>query len=214
MVSISSDLLITSTGVAAVLALRYIKPLDISSKLDRKKHAKPLLPLILSNKMLGLVSLFLPPVILFLVELIVPSTSPSRGLVLAFNYISRWCLTAIPVQTIKLIVSSPRPNAVHLEDHRVNKKYNNSNYESRQSFFSGHAAGGLMASLFLKKYLQQKFQLNHINSFSLFLLPILGLYPGYTQFKNNWHHLHDVLIGYLYGIICYFIAFVWFYDWQ
>lgn len=200
--------LLAFASLAILGSLRYFKPLDITSKLDEKKHAQTFLPITFSNKRISFLTIFLPAIIVIVTELMFPSPN---GMSHAPNYIYRWCLSGILVQVIKLLTSSPRPNAAHLENRDVNKKYNNTNYESRQSFFSGHAAAGIMSVLFVKTYLTSKFAILHIPL--SFLLP-LGFYPGYTQWKQHWHHLHDVMIGFGYGFLSYLILFHWNYNWN
>lgn len=208
------DIFFAITTLGMFQALRHIRPIDIESKLDIKRHAHPLLPLMLKNKVITFWTLVVPVVLILVLESLYPQT---RGLSHATNFIWRFCLTGVLCQIIKLVVSSPRPNAIHLEDEKVNIYCDNSNFESRQSFFSGHAAAGICSALFFKSYLEFKFPqlISHpLFNLILTLLPVVGLYPGYTQWKQNWHHLHDVLFGYFYGYFSYEILFIWTYNWQ
>ena len=193
-------------------SLRHIKPVDIKSELDTKQHGKPLLPLSFNNKVLTFWTLVVPLIIIALSENIYPQ---ARGLSHATNFVWRFCLTGILCQIMKLVISSPRPNAVNLENDVPNINgyiHDNSNFESRQSFFSGHAAAGFMSSLFLKSYLESKLTSQSTIHSLLYILPLLGMYPGYTQWRQYWHHMHDVLFGYLFGFLGYKIFFVWTYN--
>jgi hypothetical protein len=208
------DVFFAVTALAMFQSLRYVKPIHTKFELDDKKHAKPFLPLVMKNKTLTFWTLIFPVVIVVFMESMFPRR---QGMSHAANFVWRFCLTGVLCQIIKLVVSSPRPNAIHLEDKRFNVLCDNSNFESRQSFFSGHAAAGLCSALFVRSYLENKFpDLKENPVFSLLVnsLPALGLYPGYTQWKQNWHHLHDVVFGYLYGYLAHRILFVWTYHWH
>lgn len=208
------EILLALISLVILQTLRFVQPLDVSSKLDPKRHAKTFLPITFTNRKITALTLFLPPVIVILTQTLMRD---SRGMIHAATYISRWCLTGIICQIVKLLASSPRPNAVHLEDENVNKMYDNSNFESRQSFFSGHSAAGIMASLFLRKFFQTRLSRNLVDHPLLqvffFIFPVIGLYPGYTQWRQHWHHLHDVFVGYLYGFTCFITLFADSYNW-
>lgn len=208
--SVISDIMLGAAGIEVLRCCHYIRPLHVSSKLDPSKYGKTFLPITFSNKRITILTLFVPTLIAMTTQLLIPSVDGFR---LGIYYLSRFCLIASICAVVKLLTSEPRPNAIYLEEAFTKM---NHNFESRQSFFSAHAAAGLFATLFLKTFFVKSFPDlidNHliVKGFINFL-PILGFYSGYTQWKQNWHHSHDVLIGYAYGIITYYLVFDWKYD--
>jgi hypothetical protein len=180
--------------------------LDVTSQLDPSRHAKQYKRHVVSNEVMAFLSIIVPSLIALFSPLIKPDV---EGVRITVFFLSRFGLVAMIGQIIKLVTSSPRPNALHLEK---DKLFNNSNFESRQSFFSAHSAACVFSSWFVKSFLEKSFPVlleNHsiIKVCVSYILPILGLYPGYTQWKQNWHHLHDVLFGYAYGFITYLLVF-------
>ena len=81
-------------------------------------------------------------------------------------------------------------------------------WNSRQSFYSGHASLALGAGVFLVLMIQDHVPRSLIRSAVQICLLLIGLFPGVTQIQCNWHHESDVLAGYLMGTLvsvgCYF----------
>jgi len=181
------ELFFAVTALWMFLALRHLKPSDTYTSPDLKRHGKQLRKITFTNKIITFLTLFVPILVIMACETVFPQP---RGWHHIPNFVWRFCLTGVLCQIIKLIVSSPRPNAIQLEDSNVNKIYDNSNFESRQSFFSGHSAAAICSFLFMKSYLTYKLEYfyvaNHATGLLLKIIPILGLYPGWTQFRAHW----------------------------
>ena len=87
---------------------------------------------------------------------------------------------------------------------------------TRLSFYSGHSSLGSFAGTYILCFIHESFYSN-FGQFSLlrkilaiildFVIFILYLYPGYTQWMIYWHFLTDVLSGFSAGILLALLIF-------
>lgn len=82
--------------------------------------------------------------------------------------------------------------------------------DSRCSFFSGHSMAGGFAAASLVIFVQKKVP----NPSNLFVRALqcaiftAGFFPAATQYRQNWHHSDDCLIGHLLGTLdAYFVFY-------
>ncbi|KAL3995202.1 PAP2 family protein [Acanthocheilonema viteae] len=89
-------------------------------------------------------------------------------------------------------------------------KYNHTVKEARLSFFSGHASLAMTAATFFIIYVQSRIPHRGLAIIAKPLIQLfalgLGFYTGYTRVIDGMHHLHDVVVGYIVGILLGYIT--------
>ncbi|CAG9529950.1 unnamed protein product [Cercopithifilaria johnstoni] len=88
--------------------------------------------------------------------------------------------------------------------------YNHTIKEARLSFFSGHASLAMTTATFYIIYVQSRIPRTSLAIIAkplvqLFVLG-LALYTGYTRITDGMHHFHDVIVGYIVGVLLGYIT--------
>lgn len=139
-----------------------------------------------------------------------------------WDYIFGFLLKLVLTTYCKVIIARPRPNFYEICQPSVtcesfeNRFISDFNCTTRvylaknslQSFFSGHSATGTYAGLFsalqVAAYWPADYNLKALACSVLFMA---GLFPGFTQYLNHWHHWSDVLVGQSVGVLMAVAAF-------
>lgn len=139
-----------------------------------------------------------------------------------WDYMFGFILKLVLTTYCKVIIARPRPNFYEIcqptvqcqsfETHFISDF--NCTTESHlaknsiQSFFSGHSSTGTYAGLFTALHVAAHWQVDYnIKALTCSLLIGIGLFPGFTQYLNHWHHWSDVLVGQLVGMLMAVAAF-------
>ncbi|EFO19201.2 hypothetical protein LOAG_09294 [Loa loa] len=97
----------------------------------------------------------------------------------------------------------------------LNYKCRGNNYdqtvkEARLSFFSGHASLSMTSAIFFMIYIQSRIPRRGLAIVAKPLVQLfalgLALYTGYTRIIDGMHHLHDVIVGYVVGVLLGYIT--------
>lgn len=139
-----------------------------------------------------------------------------------WDYMFGFILNMVLTTYCKVIIARPRPNFYEICQPTVQCE----SYETRfisdfncttphhlarnslQSFFSGHSSTGTYAGLFTALHVAAHWQIDYnVKALVCSVLIGLGLFPGFTQYLNHWHHWSDVLVGQLVGLLLAVTAF-------
>lgn len=195
----------------------------------------PHLPMIVDYRLLLVVGIFFPLIIFRLLPpnkqgnkvendtennvnrlVLVGPNSPG------WDYVLGFILNLVLTTYCKVIIARPRPNFYEicqpsiqcdLNETRFISDFNctTESYLSRnslQSFFSGHSSTGTYAALFSALHVAAHWSVNYnIKALAFSTLIGLGLFPGFTQYLNHWHHWSDVLVGQSVGFLLAVVAF-------
>lgn len=122
----------------------------------------------------------------------------------------------------KVIIARPRPNFYEICQPTVQCESFETRFisdfncttsphlarNSLQSFFSGHSATGTYAGMFSALHVAAYLPVDYsIKALVCSTLIGFGLFPGFTQYLNHWHHWSDVLVGQLVGLLMASAAF-------
>ncbi|KAJ6642192.1 Phospholipid phosphatase like 1.2 like, partial [Pseudolycoriella hygida] len=191
----------------------------------------PHLPMIVDYRILLLICIFLP---LTLFRLLPASSEnddtidmdnrlarigpTSTGWDFMFGFIMNLVLTTY----CKLIIARPRPNFYEICQPTVQCEAFETRFisdfncttppflarNSLQSFFSGHSSTGTYSGFFMALHLAAHWSVDYnVKALTCSVLIGLGLFPGFSQYLNHWHHWSDVLVGQFVGFLMAAAAF-------
>lgn len=184
---------------------------------DDRTIRYPHLPMVVDYRILLFVSIFLP-VIIFK---IIPGTANSRLAQLgpkspSLDYLFGFLVNLLLTCYCKIVLARARPNfydickpsvGCDVTEQRFVSQFECTTpyflaHNSLESFFSGHASTGTYGSLAIVLHLIANWRSSYIfkATISCFILAV-GLFPGFTQVLNHWHHWSDVLVGQIVGIV-------------
>lgn len=139
-----------------------------------------------------------------------------------WDFMIGFILKLVLTTYVKMIIARPRPNFYEIcqptaqcesFETRFIRDFNCTTpphlaRNSLQSFFSGHSSTGTYASLFTALHVAAHWPVDYnIKALACSILIGLGLFPGFTQYLNHWHHWSDVLVGQLVGLLMAAAAF-------
>ncbi|KAG4076266.1 hypothetical protein HA402_014815 [Bradysia odoriphaga] len=139
-----------------------------------------------------------------------------------WDYVFGFLLKLVLTTYVKVIIARPRPNFYEICQPTVmcesfeNRFISDFNCTTRahlarnsvQSFFSGHSATGTYAGLFSALHVAAHWPVDYnLKALACSVLIMAGLFPGFTQYLNHWHHWSDVLVGQSVGLLMAVAAF-------
>lgn len=139
-----------------------------------------------------------------------------------WDYIFGFILQLVLTTYCKLIIARPRPNFYEICQPTVTCESFETRFisdfncttppylalNSLQSFFSGHSATGTYAALFSALHVAAHWPVDYsVKALTCSTIIGLGLFPGFTQYLNHWHHWSDVLVGQSVGLLMAAAAF-------
>lgn len=196
---------------------------------DDQSIRYPHLPMIVDYRILLLVGITFPILIIRLLRSSAKlenaddsETDKSNHLALTgptspeWDYIFGFLLKLVLTTYCKVIIARPRPNFYEIcqptvtcesFENRFISDFNcttraNLARNSLQSFFSGHSATGTYAGLFSALQVAAYWPVDYnLKALACSVLIGVGLFPGFTQYLNHWHHWSDVLVGQSVGFL-------------
>lgn len=191
----------------------------------------PHIPMIVDYRILLLVCIFVPLILFRLLprSSIKPENADNNDIIdkenrlahigpnaVGWDYMFGFILNLVLTTYCKVIIARPRPNFYEICQPSVECKSFETRFisdfncttsphlatNSLQSFFSGHSSTGTYAGLFTVLHVAAHWQVDYnIKALACSVLIGLGLFPGFTQYLNHWHHWSDVLVGQLVGLL-------------
>lgn len=189
----------------------------------------PHLPMIVDYRILLLVSIALPILIIRLLPSSAKSDNTDDNEIDKSNHLARtgptspewdyifgFLLQLVLTTYCKVVIARPRPNFYEICQPTVtcegfeNRFISDFNCTTRlhlarnsvQSFFSGHSSTGTYAGLYSAIHVAAYWQGDYnLKALVCSVLILVGLFPGFTQYLNHWHHWSDVLVGQLVGFL-------------